>query len=201
MSQFFSSLVGLALVAASIGSALGAARAENLAASVAASPVSASAVSAAFSSTTMASAGISLEYRKPVSGEVVRYFDPPAENWLSGHRGIKLAGVEGETVRAPASGVVTFAGSVAGKPVVTILHPDGLKSSFEPVKALVKVDDWVEIGQEIGQISLMPNEEGPNSSGCPAGNGTCVHWGVRRGDVYLDPLWLLGLAGPIVLLE
>ena len=29
--------------------------------------------------------------------------------------------------------------------------------------------------------------------GCPAGVSACLHWGLRRGAIYLDPLALLGL--------
>jgi murein DD-endopeptidase MepM/ murein hydrolase activator NlpD len=135
-----------------------------------------------------------------VAGEVVRHFDPPPQNWLPGHRGVKFAGALGQTVFAPADGVVTFSGLVAGKPVVTISHPDGLRSSFEPLVAQVEVGESVVAGQVIGTIGLMPAETGANASGCPGGNGTCIHWGVRRDDLYLDPLWLLGWAGPITLL-
>jgi murein DD-endopeptidase MepM/ murein hydrolase activator NlpD len=141
-----------------------------------------------------------VEYNRPISGQVVRYFDPPPQNWLPGHRGVKFAGLAGEPVFAPAVGQVTFAGKVAGKPVVTITHADGLRSSFEPLLPEVAVGDLVTAGQMIGVIGYMPAEEGANSSSCPDGNGTCIHWGVRRGEIYLDPLWLLGLAGPIVLL-
>jgi murein DD-endopeptidase MepM/ murein hydrolase activator NlpD len=94
---------------------------------------------------------------------------------------------------------VTFAGKVAGKPVVTITHHDGLRSSLEPVAAIVAVGSTVQPGQIIGTLSEWPAETGSNSTHCPG--TTCVHWGVRREcDTYLDPLWLVGLAPPIVLM-
>ena len=41
-------------------------------------------------------------------------------------------------------------------------------------------------GTPIGRI-------GARIDGCPAGVPACLHWGLRHGDVYLDPLALLGL--------
>src|ERR687893_3182208 len=63
---------------------------------------------------------------------VVRAFDKPAQNWLPGHRGVDLAGAAGQTVLAAGPGTVVFAGSVAGKPVVSIDHPGGFRTTYEP---------------------------------------------------------------------
>ncbi|WP_155290410.1 M23 family metallopeptidase, partial [Rhodococcoides fascians] len=56
---------------------------------------------------------------------VLRAFDPPEHDWLPGHRGVDLAGVDGQNVLAAGEGTVVFAGTVAGKPVVSIDHPSG----------------------------------------------------------------------------
>ncbi|MFI2104795.1 murein hydrolase activator EnvC family protein [Isoptericola sp. NPDC019693] len=130
-------------------------------------------------------------WTRPVPGEVVHPFDPPAEEWGAGHRGVDLAATTGEPVRAPAPGVVSFAGQVAGKPVVVVAHADGLRSTFEPVTASRGRGDAVAAGDVVGTLAA-------GSGHCaPAG---CLHWGVLRGEVYLDPLALLGEAPPIVLL-
>jgi len=130
-------------------------------------------------------------WRRPVPGAVAHPFDPPAEDWLPGHRGVDLAAGPGEEVRSPAAGVVSFAGPVAGKPVVVVAHAGGLRSTFEPVTAAVGSGDAVGPGDALGAVADVPGH-------CaPAG---CLHWGVLRGDVYLDPLALLGEAAPIVLL-
>ena len=72
-----------------------------------------------------------------------------------------------------------------------VAHADGLRSTFEPVTASVGRGDPVAAGDVVGTLAAGPGH-------CaPAG---CVHWGVLRGDVYLDPLALLGQAAPIVLL-
>ena len=122
--------------------------------------------------------------------ELVRGFEPPAERWGAGHRGVDLAAAIGQPVLAPGPGSVTFVGSVAGRGVVTIAHPDGLRSSLEPVDASVEVGDSVAAGQEVGEIESARGHCAPTA---------CVHWGVRDGETYVNPLRLLR-SGPSVLL-
>lgn len=132
--------------------------------------------------------------------DVLAPFDPPAQDWLPGHRGVDLAASPGEAVRAPSAGVVTFAGPVAGRGVVVISHDDGLRTSLEPVVTDVRPGMRVTTGEVVGATEV-PGEGGATAvqhGGHCA--GTCVHWGVRRGERYVDPLALLGDRPPIVLL-
>ncbi|WP_284294761.1 murein hydrolase activator EnvC family protein [Luteimicrobium album] len=131
-------------------------------------------------------------YRVPVPGAVVRAFDPPAVRWGSGHRGVDLAAAAGDVVRAPAAGVVAFAGTVAGRGVLTLLHDDGLRSSFEPVTTVLRVGDRVAQGDAVATV----DQPGGGGHCLPA---SCLHWGVRRGETYLDPMALVA-TDPIVLL-
>ncbi|QJW37112.1 M23 family metallopeptidase [Cellulosimicrobium protaetiae] len=126
--------------------------------------------------------------------EVLAPFDPPEQDWLPGHRGVDLAATPGAPVRSPAPGVVTFAGPVAGRGVVVVTHDDGLRTSLEPVTGVVPRGSRVAAGAVVGTLQASQDALG---SHCP---GTCVHWGVRRGDRYVDPLALLGDRPPIVLL-
>jgi murein DD-endopeptidase MepM/ murein hydrolase activator NlpD len=125
-------------------------------------------------------------HRWPLDGaaRVVRRFDPPARPWLAGHRGVDLAGPPGATVRTAGAGRVRFAGLVAGRPVVSVDHAGGLRTTYEPVEPGVRAGDRVIAGGPIGRLAA-------GHPGC-AGSA-CLHWGLRRGDVYLDPLVLLGL--------
>ncbi|MFD4292732.1 M23 family metallopeptidase [Rhodococcus sp. NPDC058505] len=118
---------------------------------------------------------------------VVTPFDPPARDWLAGHRGVDLSAAAGQPVLAAGDGVVAFAGEVAGKPVVSVDHRGGLRTTYEPVLASVRVGQRVARGAGLGTLAA-------GHPGCP---GSCLHWGVRRGrDVYLDPLALLR-PGPV----
>lgn len=116
----------------------------------------------------------------PVDGPVVRGFDPPAQRWQPGHRGVDLLAPPGAPVRAAAAGRVGFAGEVAGKPVVTVWH-GSLRTTYEPVRAAVRPGDLVAAGQVIGELQ----------AGHACGARQCLHWGLRRGDHYLDPLLLV----------
>lgn len=124
-------------------------------------------------------------YQWPVlPAAVLRRFDPPPEPWLAGHRGVDLGAAEGAPVRAAGAGVVVHAGPLAGRGVVSILHTGGLRTTYEPVTAAVRPGDLVAAGDPIGSVEA-------GHPGCP--QTVCLHWGLRRGDVYLDPLALLGL--------
>ena len=119
---------------------------------------------------------------RPISGSVVTRFDPPDVTWGAGHRGGDLQGSPGETVVAAADGTVTYAAVLAGRGVVVVDH--GLvRTTYEPVAATVGVGDVVSRGQPIGRLQT-------GHASCPG--QTCLHWGLREGDTYLDPLLLLG---------
>ena len=110
------------------------------------------------------------------SVHLVEAFDGPAQPWLSGHRGVDLAAAEGDALLAPADGTVSFAGTVAGKQVVSLRH-DGLTLTFEPAVTSRGVGARVSRGDAFAEV-------GERSDHC---DGACVHWGVRRADDYLDP--------------
>lgn len=121
---------------------------------------------------------------------VLRRFDPPAQRWLSGHRGVDLAARSGQQVRAPTAGIVSFAGTVVDRSVITIAHGHNLRSSFEAVESSLHRGDAVTSGQVIGRLSA--------SAHC--GSRSCLHWGVRRMDIYQDPLAFVMDLRPSVLL-
>jgi murein DD-endopeptidase MepM/ murein hydrolase activator NlpD len=120
----------------------------------------------------------------PVDGQlrVARPFAPPPQPWLPGHRGVDLVAGAGTPVRAAGAGVVAFAGPVAGVGVVSIDHPGGLRTTYEPLVAVVRAGQAVATGDVIGALAA-------GHPGCPF--PVCLHWGLRRGATYLDPLALL----------
>jgi murein DD-endopeptidase MepM/ murein hydrolase activator NlpD len=123
-------------------------------------------------------------YRWPLDGSpaVVRPFAPPPEHWQPGHRGVDLAGAPGVPVRSAGAGVVVFAGEFAGRPVVSVEHDGGVRTTYEPVAPSVRAGQHVEAGTVLG--TLMAGH-----AGCPV--AACLHWGLRMGERYLDPLSLL----------
>lgn len=120
---------------------------------------------------------------------VTRGFDAPSPNWLPGHRGVDLAGAPGQPVHAAAAGTVVYAGTLAGRPVVSLAHPGGLRTSYEPVEAVVATGQRLPAGAALGRLR-------PGHPGCPA--AACLHWGAMWGPAaradYLDPVGLLSEA-------
>lgn len=126
-------------------------------------------------------------YVSPVARvDVVAEFDPPARPWQPGHRGVDLAATAGDVVRAPADGVVTFAGRVVDRGVVTIDH-GGIRTTYEPVDPAVTTGATLTAGTTIGRVG-----EGAHCS------QRCLHWGALLGSDYIDPLALLVRYSPVL---
>ena len=117
---------------------------------------------------------------------VMRAFDAPTPNWQRGHRGVDLAGMPRQLVYAAGPGTVVFAGELAGRPVVSVAHPGGLRTSYEPVIPAVRPGQLVAEGTALGELAA-------GHQNCPA--PACLHWGAMWGPAanadYLDPLGLL----------
>ena len=117
---------------------------------------------------------------------VTKYFDAPETPYGAGHRGVDLAAVPGQEVLAADAGVVVFAGLLAGRPVISVDHDGGLRTTYEPVEPKVAAGDQVYRGQVLGTVLA-------GHPGCTV--AACLHWGVRQGDEYVDPLALTGEVG------
>ncbi|HVN52346.1 MAG TPA: peptidoglycan DD-metalloendopeptidase family protein, partial [Acidimicrobiales bacterium] len=108
---------------------------------------------------------------RPPAAVVTDHFRPPPTPYAAGNRGLDYAVVPGTVVVASASGVVVFAGPVAGSLHVTIAHPDGLRTSYSFLaRVLVTRGEPVRQGQAVGVA------------------GAIFHFGVRdAAGTYLDP--------------
>ncbi|WP_166873622.1 M23 family metallopeptidase [Salinibacterium sp. ZJ450] len=159
--------------------------------SVAAAPVAA-AVVAVVAATPLA-AGPAAPWLWPVDSPriVDRPFLAPATPYSVGHRGVDLhvAAGAGAAVRAPAAGVVHFAGVVVDRPVLSIRHPGGLISSYEPVASSLVAGEPVSAGEVIGTVT--------GTGHCPR---VCLHLGVRVDGEYVSPMRYLGVLPRAVLL-
>lgn len=120
---------------------------------------------------------------------VTRPFEAPPTPYAAGHRGIDLSAQSGDPVYAPADGVVSFAGVVVDRPVLSLTHDGDLISSFEPVAVVVAEGEHVVAGQLVGLISIGGH--------CSA---RCIHFGVRLHGQYVSPLlYLVGIPRAVLL--
>lgn len=128
-------------------------------------------------------------YLVPVPGGVVRGFEPPAGAYGPGHRGVDLAALPGEPVRAAADGRVAHAGAVAGTTWVSLDHADGVRTAYGPLRDLtVARGDEVAAGGALGRLA-------------PGGHGHLgadegLHFSARREGVHVDPMGLFSPARP-----
>ncbi|MFJ9432765.1 M23 family peptidase [Streptomyces sp. NPDC101490] len=129
----------------------------------------------------------------PPPPPVLRGWEPPPGPYAPGHRGVDLAAVAGTPVLAPVAGTVSFAGPVGGRGVLTLTLPAGagtgmgtgpgvppLRTTFSPVVPLVAVGDRVAPGTPVARVA-------PGAH-CAR---DCLHWGLLRGERYLNPLVLM----------
>lgn len=103
----------------------------------------------------------------------------------SAHSGMDIAAPAGTPVKAPASGVVTFADADLYLTGGTVLldHGHGVSSNFLHLSRIdVKVGQVVARGEVIGAVGKTGRATGPH-----------LHWGLNWFDVRLDPLLLPGI--------
>jgi murein DD-endopeptidase MepM/ murein hydrolase activator NlpD len=129
-------------------------------------------------------------YTLPISGppSVLRPFQPPPTPYAAGHRGVDLAATPNQVVHSAAAGVVSFAGFVAGRGLVVVTHPDGVRTEYEPLDPTVRAGQTVAGGDPLGLVAGQ-------HAGCRP--SMCLHWGARRGETYFDPMTLLAPLGPV----
>jgi hypothetical protein len=119
-------------------------------------------------------------YIPPVDAPISDPFRPPATPYGAGNRGLEYVTVPGTAVRASGDGTVVFAGTIAGALYVTLSHADGLRTSYSYLATIEVVT-----GQRLRQGARLGT------------TGDRLHFGVRSGDTYLDPV-LLFAGGPVV---
>ncbi|WP_217183788.1 murein hydrolase activator EnvC [Streptomyces sp. AC495_CC817] len=121
--------------------------------------------------------------------DVTEGFRAPAHDFGPGHRGMDVAVPADGAVRAPADGVVAFRGTVVDRPLITLEHPGGYVSTFEPLDSSLSAGDRVAAGDVIGEVSAGGH--------APTG---ALHIGVRLEGEYINPMLLFGEVPRAVLL-
>lgn len=153
-----------------------------------------------------------LHYRSPTAESrprVIRPFEKPTQRWSAGHRGVDLAVPENDRrVYAPAPGKVVFSGTVVNRKVLVIAHPDGRRSTFEPMDETLPVGTTVTAGDVIGTVAVTAS--GNSERSYRRCSTPCLYWGVRQGGArgdgsgkeaeYINPMSLLGSKKPSILL-
>jgi len=149
-------------------------------------------VTAVLGAAAPASAFASGDWAWPVDGGVVTAY---GARYTSGsgtsctHGGVDLAACAGTVVRACSAGEVVFSGQVpAGEGertwAVTVLTGDGLRVTYLPLnRSSVTKGTDVAPGTSLGELA------GGGDASSPLAH---LHLGVRRGEVHLDPMSLLG---------
>jgi murein DD-endopeptidase MepM/ murein hydrolase activator NlpD len=114
----------------------------------------------------------------PVTGPVIRAYDPPSSPYGTGHRGIDIATPFGTPVVAAAAGTVSFAGSVGGQLFVSVDHGGGVISSYSFLSLVqVRKGDLVAAGTTVARSGYGHVGETPAH----------LHFGVRVNGAYTDP--------------
>lgn len=122
------------------------------------------------------------EWIPPVDGRVVAPFREPVSRYGAGHRGVDFAAAPGAAVRAANDGRVSFAGDVAGSVHVVVAHDGGIRTSYS---FLSRVD--VGVGQQVRKGQIVGAAGGTGEGHGPG----VLHFGVRIGERYVDPMLLL----------
>jgi triacylglycerol esterase/lipase EstA (alpha/beta hydrolase family) len=121
---------------------------------------------------------------RPVTGPIAQPFVAPRSRYGAGHRGVDFAVPAGTPVRAANAGEVTFAGSVAGSLHVVVAHGGNLRTSSSFLATItVRRGQHVARGQVVGTAGAGTGE-----------HAGVLHFGLRIGDVYVDPMLLFSPA-------
>ncbi|MEP7045457.1 MAG: peptidoglycan DD-metalloendopeptidase family protein [Ilumatobacteraceae bacterium] len=114
-------------------------------------------------------------YVPPIDAPVVDPFRAPACVFCSGNRGLEYLPHSGATVVAAAPGVVAFSGMVAGVRYLVVDQADGRTATYGRIAvARVGVGHLVVAGDVV------------------ATTGDHFYFGLRQGQVYIDPAPFLG---------
>ena len=118
------------------------------------------------------------EWSPPVSGPIVRRYEPPARRFGPQHLGLDFAAGPGTPVRAAGDGVVAFAGLVGRSRSVGIEHPGVRRTTYAYLDRVV-----VTAGRPVrrGEVIGFSGGEGPGH------RSGVVHFGYRVNGRPQDP--------------
>lgn len=125
-------------------------------------------------------------YLRPVRGPIIRHFEPPPSPYAPGHRGIDMETPVGTVVFSSNTGIVAFAGRVAGELFVSIDHAGGIRTTYSFLSAVL-----VSEGQAVARGEPVAR----SGTGHAGSDRPHLHFGARltdgTRDHYVDPEPLL----------
>ncbi|HEX4491525.1 MAG TPA: M23 family metallopeptidase [Acidimicrobiia bacterium] len=122
-------------------------------------------------------------WTRPVDGPVVRGFDPPTTRFGPGHLGVDFGVRSGTPVRAANDGTVVFAGRVGAGLHVVVLNAGDVRTTDSFLASIAVVR-----GQHVARGETVGTTGGTG----PQHAADVLHFGVRVGDDYIDPMLLFG---------
>lgn len=125
-----------------------------------------------------AARAVALDLIAPIDGPIARHFEQPPTPYSAGHRGIDFSAPQGSSVFAAGGGTVAFAGPVGGTIAVSIDHAGGYRTTYSYLSAAT-----VRRGASVAQGTLV----GRSGAGHSGEDGPALHFGLKQGDIYLDP--------------
>ena len=129
-----------------------------------------------------AALGPPVRWIRPVDGPVVRGFVAPRTPYGPGHRGVDFAVPPGTPVVAAGPGTVVFAGRVGSSSHVVVLHPaSGWRTGYSFLATVA-----VRRGQSVVAGTVVGTTGGVGDGY----DGTVLHFSLRIGDEYVDPMIL-----------
>ena len=117
----------------------------------------------------------------PLTGPIIRGYDPPNSPYGAGHRGIDIAAPFGTPVRAAGDGVVSWAGQNGeyGNHVA-IDHGDGMVTTYSHLRGIaadLRAGERVRQGQVVGFVGQTGLATGPH-----------LHFALFVNQLYMNPL-------------
>jgi murein DD-endopeptidase MepM/ murein hydrolase activator NlpD len=126
---------------------------------------------------------------------LVNQYRQPNSDYSAGHRGVDYLVEAGQPILAPADGQVWYVGKIVDRPVLSVLHPGGYLTEYEPACTDLKKGEIVFAGQQIGMVCAA---DANYRQHCSSDN--CLHFSLRSNGAYLSPLIFIGGLNPSRLL-
>lgn len=136
---------------------------------------------------TIYQSGLNWDYPLEEEPEIINHYEAPITNYARGHRGADFQISPDSAILAPESGTVIFSRVLGDRSLISIQHPGGYKTEFEPVCSNFKQGDSVTRGEIIGTF-CEPSENYRWHCEQPP----CLHFSIRSSGGYLNPELMFG---------